>query len=371
MTFYGNTTFLQNKCRYGGAIYAKDAEINFQENVVFRENEGEYGGALMLYHNVSVVTGQFAEVSFVRNHAQISGGAVYARDSQIIIRTGQKLSFVENEGYNGGAMTLDSGSTIFLEENSSVTFVRNHAYHYGGAIYYMDEYTNNFEPATELSKCFYGLFTTKVRAMFFNLHDLFTLHHTTIEFDSNVADFAGTAIYGGWVDYCKLYIDNKRTTIPAYFISQTLVFDSVFLFHQPTQFSLVSSNPTRVCLCTTKSIPDCSITEYTIAAYPGETLTIPAVAAGQRFGSVPSTVHSSFVSGSNGRLPALQHTQSVSVTCTNLIYTTLCSPNRTEVMQLSVEKNNVPQNTNIWQILPVNNGRALVNLQFSALLYIL
>ena len=140
-------------------------------------------------------------------------------------------------------------------------------------------------------------------------------------------------------------------------------------FHQPTQFSQISSNPTRVCLCSNMSIPDCSITEYTITAYPGETLTIPVVAVGQKFGTVPSTVHSSFVSESNGRLPALQRTQSVSVTCTNLMYTTLSSPNRTEVMKLSVEKNNVPQNIiytlKIWQILPVN--RALVNLQFSDL----
>ena len=373
VVFYGNTIFLQNKCRLGGAIYAKDAEINFQGKVAFLENRGDYGGAIMLYENVSAVTGKFAEVIFVRNRAQESGGAVYARDAQIIIRTGHKLSFVENEGYNGGAMTLDAGSTIILEENSSIAFVRNHAYHYGGAIYYVDNYINKFEPAMELSKCFYGIFTTKFIARFMDLHNFFMLHHTTIEFDNNVADFAGTAIFGGWVDYCKLYIDNKRATIPARFISQTLVFDSVFHFHPPTLFSQISSNPTRVCLCTNMSIPDCSITEYTVTAYPGETLTIPTVAVGQRFGTVPSTVHSSFVSGSNGRLPALQRTQLVSVTCTNLMYTTLSSPNRTEVMELSVEKNNVPQSIiytlNIWQILPVN--RALVNLQFSDLtLYI-
>lgn len=54
VAFYGNTTFLQNKCRLGGAIYAKGAEINFQGNVVFLENRGDYGGAIMLYENVSV-----------------------------------------------------------------------------------------------------------------------------------------------------------------------------------------------------------------------------------------------------------------------------------------------------------------------------
>ena len=69
VAFYGNTTFLQNKCRLGSG-YAKDAEINF----VFLENRGDYGGAIMLYENVSAVTGKFSEVNFVRNHAQESGG---------------------------------------------------------------------------------------------------------------------------------------------------------------------------------------------------------------------------------------------------------------------------------------------------------
>ena len=77
-------------------------------------------------------------------------------------------------------------------------------------------------------------------------------------------------------------------------------------------------------------IPDCSITEYTVTAYPGQTLTILAVAVGQRFGTVPSIVQSSFVPQSNGRLPELQYTQLVSVNCTNLTYTILSSPNKTE-----------------------------------------
>ena len=38
----------------GGAVYAKDAQINFQGSVMFLENRGGYGGVLMLYQNVSV-----------------------------------------------------------------------------------------------------------------------------------------------------------------------------------------------------------------------------------------------------------------------------------------------------------------------------
>ena len=304
VTFYGNITFLQKKGLYGGAFYAEDSDIIFQESVIFQENEGKYGGALMLYRSVAVFRG---DVSFVRNHAQESGGAVYARDSQIIISVGQKLSFVENEGYDGGAMALVGDSTMYLEANSSVVFVSNHAYHYGGAIHYVDDYTEYFEPAAEVSKCFYGVINTRVA--FTELRDVFNyVHkiHLVIEFYNNTAVFAGTAIYGGWVDLCMFYMNYQLMVNYEHEIYLASVFDSLFHLHQSTQqLSLISSNPTHVCLCTNMSIPDCSIKKHPITAYPGETFTILAVAVGQRFGTVPSTVHSNFGSRDNGRLPEL------------------------------------------------------------------
>ena len=153
-------------------------------------------------------------------------------------------------------------------------------------------------------------------------------------------------------------------------ISQTSIFDSLFHFHQSTQqLSLISSNPTRVCLCTNMSIPDCSITKHTVTAYPGETITIPSVAVGQRFGTVPFiTVHSSFVSGGSGRLPELQYTQLVNVNCTNFLYTILSSPNRTEFMKLTVEKHNIPHAKVVNEALEYTQvNRTLINLQFSEL----
>ena len=364
VTFYGNTMFLQNNGRYGGAIYAEDAVINIQGRVMFMENEGEYGGALMLYQNVSVVIGQFAEVSFVRNYAQESGGAVYARDSQIMITTGQnyKLSFVENKGYDGGAMTLVGISTIYLGVYSSIRFLRNHAYHYGGAIYYMDDYTDDLQSAATTSVCFYGIISTVpyLIDVYYDIKD----KPIAIEFDNNTAGFAGSAIYGGWIDICMLYVISYKINLA---LNRTSVFDSLFHFHQPTQqLSLISSNPTRVCVCTNMSIPECSITEYTITAYPGETLTIPAVAVGQRFGTVPSTVHSSFVSGSSGRFAELQYTQLVNANCTNLMYTIHSSPNGTEVMRLIVEKHNIPQSMMVVNTLAYyfEVNRTLIKLQF-------
>ena len=368
--FYGNTTFLQNKGRYGSAVSIESSEIYFlQGSVVFQENEGEYGGALLLFQSkLAVFT---AEVSFVRNHAQKSGGAVYAQDSQIIIkRGGHDFSFVENEGNNGGAMILVGDSTIYLEANSSITFVRNHAYNYGGAIYYMDDYTEDLGPTTEFSKCFYGILFDKSFMSLEDVVDYTKKEHVTIEFYNNTADVAGTAIYGGWIDLCYFRINDHVIFNYDYEsgISLASIFDSLFHFHQSTQkLSVISSNPTRVCLCTNMSIPDCSITEYTITAYPGETLTIPAVAVGQRFGTIPFIVKSNIVRDT-GRLPELQYAQLVNANCTELTYTVLSVPNRTGIMKLTVEKHNIPHTKVINKALQYTRvNRTLINLQFSEL----
>ena len=368
VTFYGNALFRRNKGSYG-AVCANNAEIHFEGNVSFLDNEGEYGGALILHQsNVSVRNGQFAEVSFVRNYAQESGGAVYAIDSQIIISVGKKLSFVENKGYDGGAITLTGDSIIYLGANSSITFTRNHAYHYGGAIYYVDDYTEDFEPAAERIKCFYGILGTEDASIY--LRDALNYikeKHIAFELYNNTAGFAGTAIYGGSVGICNFYVNYQMI---SWYEPDISAFDSLFHFHQPTQqLSLISSNPTRVCLCTNMSIPDCSITEYTVTTYPGETFTVPGVAVGQKFGTVPFiTVHSNFVSTDKGRLPELQYTQLVNANCTSLTYTILSSPKRTEVIKLTVEKHSIPPNRTLNKALEdLQVTQTLINLQFSEL----
>ena len=82
-------------------------------------------------------------------------------------------------------------------------------------------------------------------------------------------------------------------------LERTPDFDSIFHIEDASkQLSAVSSNPTRVSLCN-NDIPDCNITQYNITAYPGETFQIPAVAVGQRFGTVPYPVESRFISASS------------------------------------------------------------------------
>ena len=111
-------------------------------------------------------------------------------------------------------------------------------------------------------------------------------------------------------------------------------------FHFQERLSAVSSNPTRVCVCINEA-PNCNVTLYNVTAYPGETFQIPIVAVGQRVGTVPFTVHSSFISVTSSSPPQmkpLQRTQHVRKSCTRLFYTIASSQQIEANMILTVEK---------------------------------
>jgi len=55
-----------------------------------------------------------------------------------------------------------------------------------------------------------------------------------------------------------------------------------------SDLSLISSDCTHVCICNGYY----TILNYTLIAYPGQTVLINAVAVGQGFGTSPATIHS-------------------------------------------------------------------------------
>ena len=124
------------------------------------------------------------------------------------------------------------------------------------------------------------------------------LHIHKMVFQDNTGNTAGSSIYGGWVDLCT----KSRGTHD---------FDTIFHVEDASkQLSPVSSNPTRVCICT-NDLPDCNITQYcnNVTAYPGETFQLPAVAVGQRFGTVPYPVESKFTSVNSSSPPQMKPLQ--------------------------------------------------------------
>ena len=83
-------------------------------------------------------------------------------------------------------------------------------------------------------------------------------------------------------------------------------------------------------------IPDCNITNMQYDHIPGQPFIISAVAVGQRFGIVPSTVQAQFITqNSTGLLHETQYVQLVDKKCTQLTYT-ICSSNKQEKITLKI-----------------------------------
>ena len=317
ITFYGHVKFIENKVQGIAVIIAKKSTMKFQQRAEIVGNEGRVGGVIALYASSQLVAGNQSNVTFLRNHAQQYGGAILIDGSTIVVESEANIKFTDNQAYDGGALAFKNNARIMLKSQSQTIFLGNHALRNGGALY-VEEPTLEFINRYPQIFCFFEL-PTKI-----HLQEI-----PSLIFSNNTADSAGSSLYGGWVDFCT---DNTGK-------QGALVYNKIFHFQEvPWQVSPVSSNPTRVCVCN-NDLPDCNF-QYNVTVYPGEMFQIPAVAVGQRFGTVPFTVQSRLSSVDSSRRPEmnpLQKTQIVRKTCTNLTYT-IASNHQIEEMTLTVEQ---------------------------------
>ena len=214
----------------GASILATNCKITMQD-VAILGNNGDF----------HIVVVWKSEVTFLGN-TTIAGnragvGTFYARSSTLIFHG--NVEFVNNTGYNGGALALYEGSEIVIGRHVHLKFIGNHAKHFGGAVYVDNPVFTGYGTIS----CFYKL------ADKFNS----TMNHCVV-FENNTADYAGSSLYGGWVDFCE-------TDTPEG--PMNLDFDILFQLNKKKQLdlSLIASNPLRVCMCI-DSRPQCSITRY-------------------------------------------------------------------------------------------------------------
>ena len=244
---------------------------------------------------------------------------------------------MDNIGYNGGALSLCEGSKIVIGRQAQLKFIGNYAHHLGGAIY-VDSANYHMLSDYKAVACFYEIAETFSGSI-----------QPRVIIKNSTAEYAGSALYGGWVDFC-----GDPDIEPGY-----SEFDSLFQIDGgESDLSVISSNSLRVCLCI-DSKPKCSITQYNTSAYPGTTISLPMVAVGQKFGVVPSTVRSDFLyqltNGTHPRIKDWQHTQKVAKHCTNLTYT-LMSPSQVKVtMEVETESLDTPDIETIQKAIEINN----------------
>ena len=164
-------------------------------------------------------------------------------------------------------------------------------------------------------------------------------------FKYNSADVAGSMLYGGAIDNCKL------TGLDSYNSGE--VFDMI-VHNNDTDYnktSNISSDPLRICPCENNH-PYCG-TINNIDVYPGEIFKVLVLAVGQRNGIVPTVVRSAIDQNVHpGDLLDSQYLQQAYNTCTELSYSvSLLSPYVNMVLQAE----GTPCSTSDLRILVVLN----------------
>ena len=235
-----------------------------------------------------------AHMVFTNNTGLICGGMLLYNTIITFLFGVNSMQFSHNSGSTGGAMALyDRSQLDFRCAFATLNFTDNHATDIGGAIYVLDS----------------GYFTRQLLFLsFYTVYRWCPLRiNPKFNFANNTAQFAGSALYGGWIDS------------PSYLITFSNILGQ--LVNDEEHPSRISSDPARVCMCV-DSTPNCTITEISVDLYPGQTYLLSVVAVGQRFGTVPSIMQAQFDGTmSTGEIEEVQQTQGLGHWCTNVSFT--------------------------------------------------
>ena len=282
----GSKQILQQKLASALSVYGAESQVfHLIIDVKFINN----GRPLTNYTAVSSPTFlvddsllEIDECQFISNQ----GNALYIYDSHMKLKG--TIYFANNTGFQGAALYLDT-KFLIKPTMALITFENNQAETAGGAIYI----------ANTLSAC---PFDEPVLS--------------GIIFRNNNAGRAGDAIYGG-------NLDQALATKWGVVFRCVQILRNISVFKTPSSLSLISSNPSRVCLCKTTN-PDCLQIFRNMAVFPGEEFTIPVVVVGQTFGTATGYVYAQLLLLVNvtARLGDLQHFQLVTQRhCNDLTYT--------------------------------------------------
>ena len=308
LTFTPGCNLSANDAYIGGGVYSKESNLYLLGSVFHSNFAIMYGGGIYLQNTIVSLT---RANYFVFNSAGSNGGAVCLLGSSLNF-SNTTASFKHNFSNKGGGIYIAEKSSLLFFVGTRVNMENNSAAYQGGAIYVEDIKSNIHCVPDQLREQVVNENVDGLYDCFFQ----FSFHVTNIQitFDSNSAQEAGSALYGGLVETCKLtdplYSLNKVPTV--------LVFSGTFIFAQnSSDLSVVSSSPFNVCPCQ-NNYPHCDTSVVKRQVYPGEKITLPVVAVGQRNGTAAAVIRSYVQSG---KLGELQESQSVNQHCSDLFYT--------------------------------------------------
>ena len=199
----------------------------------------------LVLNNVSITNNNMTGLSVYRTAVVVNGTSV----------------FHNNTGIDGGGLAMYGSSYLMFEKDSILYFTNNSAQQRGGAIF--------VERQQNMSPCF------------FQYSDMEVLKSAKVAFFGNTAEKAGSVLFGGNIENCVLF------NYYFYLIPSDKCFTQIFNYSAQTGPSVISSEPTDVCFCDDKNTINCSQTQLTMTAYPGEEINISVVTVGQLNGVAP------------------------------------------------------------------------------------
>ena len=247
-----------------------------------------------------------SDCDFTRNN--VSAVRAYASN----ITVSGDVTFSSNRAFAGTAFILIYGSILTSAENSHIYFLDNCATNTGGVFkinnnMHLLRYTGGAISETYVGNADYYSAST----CFLNTEG--SRSQTRFTFANNSAGKGGDILYGGQVAFG---FDGDWNCLDSFKNISNILQDGL---------SLISSDPSRVCLCNETGQPDCLVlADPTLhTAYPGQTINISAVVVGQDFGTVAGSVYVQFLHrGSTPKLESGQEVQSVTQhKCNHLYYT--------------------------------------------------
>ena len=223
-------------------------------NFIANNNSWPYRGSeIAVVYAPLVTTLVLHNVSITNN--TMTGLAVY---HTAVVVNGTVI-FHNNTGIDGGGLAMYGNSYLMLHKGAILNFTNNSAKHRGGAIF--------AETQLELAPCF------------FQYSDHTFPESVKVTIMGNTADIAGTALFGRDISDCVIFLPNHTVSKEC--------FNKTFDYSAQTGPSVISSEPTDVCFCYDNNTINCSQTQLTMTAYPGEEINIYVVTVGQLNGVAP------------------------------------------------------------------------------------
>lgn len=257
-----NATFTGNKAQLGcsavcitSTLQSLPAHLtmngtHFSENALSTQTEHETAGTIVI---TNINKALFSDCIFQKNN----GSAILALHSDLVFHG--RGTFAMNRGTNGGAMALYA-TKIYLYANTSLLFTNNFAKQKGGALYIHDE---SYQTT--------AVWKNHCPNLFQKIPEVSNASDPRLEFHGNTAETAGDVLYGGSMEQCAIV-------------------HSFFYYEDQTGLSVLTSDPTQICICSSLNEIMCSRHVLEINTLSGVPFALSVSATGLGNGLTPAIV---------------------------------------------------------------------------------